>query len=155
MEGGLVRETGPSYSPGEPRMLLTLHVDDQIDPASRNWLTLDESGRIVRTPAHEARAAEVGLRFESWRGGQQFDAEQARWAGLLGSRVRADAMHIDAFDDYDFDEHPFRGLGDYDQARRVFGGQSALDSLIAGFNAAVFGRAAATGGPTGTDRAAS
>ena len=60
-------------------------------------------------------------------------------------------MHIDAFDDYDFDEHPFKGLGGYDQARRVFGGQAALDSLIAGFNAAVFGPAGATAGPGGAD----
>ena len=139
---------------GDLRMLLTLDVDDQIDPASRDWLTLDENGRIVRTAEHETRAAEVGLRFESWRGGQRFDAEQARWAGLIGSRIRADAMQIDAFGDYDFDEHPFKGLGGYEQARRVFGGQSALDRLIAGFNAAVFRQAGATDAPSGDDRAA-
>ena len=135
--------------PGEPRMLLTLDVDDQIDPASRDWLTLDENGRIVRTAEHEARAADVGLRFESWRGAQAFDAEQARWAGLIGSRIRADAMDMDAFGDYDFDEHPFKGLGGYDQARRVFGGQSALDRLITGFNAAVFGQGGAGDAPAG------
>ena len=140
--------------PGEPRVLLTLDVDDHIDPESRDWLTLDENGRIVRTAEHDIRAAEVGLRFESWRGGQRFDAEQARWAGLIGSRIRADAMHMDAFGDYDFDEHPFRGLGGYEQARRVFGGQSALDRLIAGFNAAMFGQAGATDSPSGDDRAA-
>ena len=140
--------------PGEPRMLLTLDVDDQIDPASRDWLTLDEHGRIVRTPEHEIRAAEVGLRFEEWRGGQRFDAEQARWAGLIGSRIRADAMHMDAFGDYDFDEHPFNGLGGYEQARRVFGGQSALDRVIAGFNAAVFGQADPSDSESGDDRAA-
>ena len=140
--------------PVEPRMLLTLDVDDQIDPASRDWLTLDENGRIVRTAEHETRAAEVGLRFESWRGGQRFDAEQARWAGLIGSRIRADAMSMDGFGDYDFDEHPFKGLGGYDQARRVFGGQSALDRLIATFNAAVFRQAGATDAPSGDDRAA-
>ena len=139
---------------GEPRMLLTLEVDDQIDPASRDWLTLDENGRIVRTAEHETRAAEVGLRFESWRGGQEFDAEQARWAGLIGSRIRADAMHMDAFGDYDFDEHPFKGLGGYEQARRVFGGQSALGRVVAGFNAAVFGQARANDAPNGDDRAA-
>ena len=138
--------------PGEPRMLLTLDIDDHIDPASRDWLTLDENGRIVRTAEHDARAAKVGLRFESWRGAQAFDAEQARWAGLIGSRIRADAMHMDAFGDYDFDEHPFKGLGGYDQARRVFGGQSALDRLITGFNAAVFGQAGATDGPSGYQR---
>ena len=156
-EGGRVRETRPPYGPVEPRMLLTLDVDDQIDPASRDWLTLDADGRIVRTAEHETRAAEVGLRFESWRGGQVFDAEQARWAGLIGSRIRADALHMDTFGDYDFDEHPFRGLGGYDQARRVFGGQSALDRLIAEFNAAVFGQSGATDsprGPRGDDRAA-
>ena len=140
--------------PTEPRMLLTLDVDDQIDPASRDWLTLDENGRIVRTAEHETRAAEVGLRFESWRGGQRFDAEQARWAGLIGSRIRADAMHMDGFGDYDFDEHPFKGLGGYDQARRVFGGQSALDRLITGFNAVVFGEGAVTDSASGDDRAA-
>ena len=45
--------------PGEPRMLLTLDVDDQIDPASRDWLTLDEHGRIVRTAEHETRAGQA------------------------------------------------------------------------------------------------
>ena len=153
-EGGRVRETQPPYGPVEPRMLLMIDVDDHIDPESRDWLTLDENGRIVRSAEQETRAAEVGLRFESWRGGQQFDAEQTRWAGLIGSRIRADAMHMDTFGDYDFDEHPFKGLGGYDQARRVFGGQSALDRLIAGFNAAVFGQASATDSPPGGDRAA-
>ena len=153
-EGGRVRETPRPYGPVEPRMLLTLDVDDQIDPASRDWLALDEHGRIVRTPEHETRAAEVGLRFEEWRGDQPFDAEQARWANLIGSRIRADAMHMDAFGDYDFDEHPFAGLGGFEQARRVFGGQSALDRLIADFNTAVFGQAGPTNAGSGDDRAA-
>ena len=140
--------------PGDPRMLLTLDIDDHIDPTSRDWLTLDENGRIVRTAEHDARAAKIGLRFESWRGGQEFDAEQGRWAGLIGSRIRADVLNMDGFGDYDFDEHPFRGLGGYDQARRVFGGQSALDRLITGFNAAVFGQSGAADPASGDDRAA-
>ena len=149
-DGPSPKRTGPS----DPRMLLTLDVDDQIDPASRDWLALDEHGRIVRTPEHESRAVEVSLRFESWRADQPFNAEQARWANLIRSRIRADAMHIDAFGDYDFDEHPFKGLGGYDQARRVFGGQSALDCLIAGFNAAVFGQAGPSDSESGDDRTA-
>ena len=139
-------------SPGEPRMLLTLDVDDQIDPASRDWLTLDEHGRIVPSAEHETLAAEIGLRFEAWRGGQSLDAEQERWAGLIASRIRADAMQMDTFSDYDFDEHPFTGLGGYEQARRVFGGQSALDHLISSFNAAVFGRAGVSVSETNDDR---
>ncbi len=153
--GGGGEAPGPKPpGPGEPRMLLTLDVDDQIDPASRDWLALDEHGRIVRTPEHETRAAEVGLRFEEWRGGQPFNAEQARWANLIGSRIRADAMHMDTFGDYDFDEHPFAGLGGFEQARRVFGGQTALDRLIAGFNAAVFGPAGRSDAESGDDRTA-
>ena len=153
IEGGFIREVGPRTAPVEPRMLLTLDVDDHIDPESRDWLTLDENGRIVRTPAHEARAAEVGVRFEAWRAKHgEFDAEQARWAGLIGSRVKADAMHMDALGEWDFDEHPFAALGGYDRARRVFGGEDSLGRLIAGFNAAVFGRPTATG-DSGSSRA--
>ncbi len=153
--GGVGEAPGPRpLGPGQPRMLLTLDVDDQIDPASRDWLALDEHGRIAQTPEHATRASEVGLRFESWRGDQPFSAEQARWANLIGSRIRADAMHMDTFDDYNFDEHPFKGLGGYEQARRVFGGQSALDSLIAGFNAVVFGQASETDARHGDDRVA-
>ena len=139
IDGGAL-DGGKPKGPYDPRMLLTLDVNDQIDPATREWLTLDENGRIVRTPEHEARAAGISLRVEAWRGENEFDTEQARWAGLIGSRVKADAMNIEAFGDYDFDEHPFSVLGGYDQARRVFGGEESLERLIAGFNAAVFGR---------------
>ena len=145
IEGGFVREPRSVYRSGDPRMLLTLDVDDHIDPESREWLTLDEAGRIVRTPEHEARAAEIGVRFEAWRADQAFDAQQARWAGLIGSRVRADAINMDAFGEWDFDEHPFAALGGYDQARRVFGGEASIDRLIAGFNASVLGRQQAAG----------
>ncbi len=148
IDGGIL-DGGKRKGPYDPRMLLTLDVNDQIDPATREWLTLDENGRIVRTPEHEARAAEIGLRVEAWRGEHEFDTEQARWAGLIGSRVKADAMNIDAFGDYDFDEHPFSALGGYDQARRVFGGEESLGRLIAGFNAAVFGKAGAVDEPHG------
>ena len=146
IEGGFVGETQSVYRPGNPRTLLTLDVDDHIDPESRDWLTLDANGRIVRTPEHEARAAEVGVRFEAWRGEhEEFDAEQARWAGLIGSRVRADAMNMEALGEWDFDAHPFDALGGYDRARQVFGGEDSLDRLIAGLNAAVFGRRPAFG----------
>ena len=151
IEGGPIREGCRPSGPGEPRMLLTLDVDDHIDPESRNWLTLDETGRIVPTPEHQARAAEVGVRFEAWRGEhEEFDAEQARWAGLIGSRVRADAMNMDTFGGWDFDLHPFATLGGYEQARRVFGGEDSLGRLIAGFNAAVFGQRRTAGESEGS-----
>ena len=114
-------------------------MDDHIDPATRDWATLDEHGRIVRTAEHEAHSARLGLRFEAWLGEQRFDAEQVRWAGLIGSRIRADAMTIDGFWDYDLDAHPFAGLGGYDQAVRVFGGRDALELTLGSLNVAVFG----------------
>ena len=147
--GGLVRDGGRPPGPGETRMLFTLDVDDHIDPESRDWLTLDDTGRIVRTPEHQARAAEIGIRFEAWRGKQdEFDAEQVRWASLIGSRIRADAMNMDTLGEWVFDEHPFSALGGYNQARRVFGGEKSLGRLIAGLNAAVFGQRPALDDPT-------
>ena len=149
--GGVVAEPGqPPYGPRTPRTLLTLDVDDHIDPASRDWVTLDEDGRIVRTAAHEARSALLGLRFEAWLGEQVFDAGQARWAGLIGSRIRADATTIDGFWDYDLDSHPFAGLGGYDQAARVFGGREALDLVLGTLNVAVFDENGPGGGSVRT-----
>ena len=136
--GDVVREPSGPMTPGPPRTLLTLDVDDHIDPATRDWATLDENGRIVRTAEHDARSALLGLHFEAWLGEQRFDAEQARWAGLIGSRIRADAMTIESFWDYDLDSHPFTGLGGYDQAVRVFGGRGALELVLGSLNVAVF-----------------
>ena len=138
-----VRE-GRAPPTGGPRPLLTLDIDDHIDPASRDWLTLDADGRIVRTPEHEARAAERAMRFKAWReefesGGRAFDAEQARWAALIESWLKTDAERMERFGDYDFDGHPFDGLGGYAEAERVFGGRAALERLIASLNAALFG----------------
>ncbi len=143
---GIIQAPERAGSRHGPGVLLTLDVDDHIDPASREWLVLDEHGRIVRTPEHEARAANLGVRFEAWRGGHGgFTAEPARWAALIGSRVQADALHLEGRGAWDFDEHPFTALGGYDQARRVFGGEESIGRLIAGVNAALFGHRSADG----------
>ncbi|WP_143324522.1 hypothetical protein [Candidatus Synechococcus spongiarum] len=68
IDSGPMKASGRSPHPDKPRPLLTLDVEDHIDPLSRDWLTLDENGRIVRLSEHEARAAEMGTRFEAWRG---------------------------------------------------------------------------------------
>ncbi|CAK0755207.1 type I restriction enzyme, R subunit [Gammaproteobacteria bacterium] len=65
-EGGIIRET-PRTRPAEPRRLLSLDVDDHIDPTTREWLTLDENGNMMFPEAAEQRAAELGARFEAWR----------------------------------------------------------------------------------------
>ena len=146
VDGGVVtvREP-PARPPGEPRGLLTLDVDDHIDPASREWLVLDDDGRIVPPPEREARAAELSLRFAAWRedfeaGAGAFDADRARWAGLIASRVKAEAGRMEEFGEWDFDSPPFADLGGYAAAERVFGGRAALAGLLESLNAAVFAR---------------
>ena len=84
------------------------------------------------------------MRFKAWREefeseGTAFDAEQARWAALIESRLKADADGMERFGDYDFDGHPFDGRGGYAEAERVFGGRAALERLLESLNAAVFG----------------
>ncbi len=137
--GDSVREPGRPYQPASGRMLLTLEVDDLIDPATRDWLTLDENGRIVRTQAHQVRAGELAMHFEAWCGEHRLNAEQSRWTRLIGSRIQADATRLETFSDYDLDAHPFTGIGGYDEAVRVFGGPETLAALLAELNEAVFG----------------
>ena len=63
-------------------------------------------------------AAEFCGRVEAWRCRQRFTtAEQSRWADLMGSKVKADALSIDSFGDNDLDAHPFNALGGYVQGR--------------------------------------
>lgn len=61
-------------------------------------------------------------------------------------------MTMEIFGAWDFDLHPFAALGGYDEARRVFGGAESLARLIAGFNAAVFGRPPPVDGTQGAGR---
>ena len=140
-EGGSVQNTRPYPSDDGKRLMLTLDVHDHIDPASRDWVTLDEHGSIVHSEAHEARAAELGLRFEDWRERQHLNAEQDRWARLIESRIKADAETLERFEDYEFDTHPFDGRGGYGQAVRVFGGEERLGRLLESLNADIFGPA--------------
>ena len=61
--GGIVIQGKPTTGPSQPRRLLELDVHDHIDPASRDWVTLDENGRIVRTDEHVAAANALGCGF--------------------------------------------------------------------------------------------
>ncbi len=138
-EGGVVTE--PARKRYQPRRLLGLDIHDQIDPASRRWMTLDEDGRLVIPGAVEARAAELGARFEAWLLQQiGLDAEQERWLTLLGNQIRANADRLDALQPEHFAcFHVFEQLGGLPGALRIFGGPAPLDALLASLNAALFG----------------
>jgi type I restriction enzyme R subunit len=135
--GGVIHETKPKKK-YETRRLLTLDVHDMIDPATREWLTLDDDGSIVYSEAHEARANDLGLRFEAWLATREFNADQLRWVRLMESKIKADAEALTGFEDYLFDDPPFSLNGGYMRAVQLFGGESGLTTMLASLNAMVF-----------------
>jgi type I restriction enzyme, R subunit len=139
IEGGFIAEPKPKKH-YEPRRLLTVDVDDHIDPTSRAWVTVDEDGRLVFPEVSEARAAERGAAFEAWllsRTG--LTAEQGRWLALLGSQIRANADTWTEVSAGNFAFQPFSSMGGMGQAIRVFGGADALESTLSSLNTSVFG----------------
>ena len=56
-------------APYRSRRLLMLDVHDEIDPNTREWVTIDETGRAFMD-ADEAVAEARGAAFETWLSGQ-------------------------------------------------------------------------------------
>lgn len=138
-EGGIVVER-PRKPKGEPRKLLSLDINDHIDPATRAWVTVDENGNMVFPEASEQRRAEVGARFEAWFLEREdvLTPDQERWLRTVGSQLRANA---DAWDDFTaghFAFPPFTLMGGLPEALRIFGGEEPLDALLDSLNASVF-----------------
>lgn len=137
-EGGVVTAKAAKKN-YEPRRLLSLDIDDHIDPTTREWITVDENGNMVFPEASERKAAELGARFECWLLAQDnLKPDEERWLRMIGSHLRADADTVDEFSQAHFAFHPFSQLGGLPQAIRVFGGEERLDKLLEGLNAAVF-----------------
>ena len=139
-EGGIVVER-PRQPPGEPRKLLSLDVNDHIDPTTRAWVTVDEDGNLVFPEASEQLQAEIGARFEAWLLAREDDltSEQERWLRTVASQLRANADTWDEFSPGHFAFPPFTLMGGMPEARRVFGGTAALDAIVDSLGAAVFG----------------
>lgn len=139
-EGGIVSEKPARYQKAKPRRLLSLDIDDHIDPDTRAWVTLDEDGNMVFPEASEQRRAEVGARFEAWLLAREdrLTPEQQRWLLTIGSQLRANADAWNAFTPGHLAFPPFTLMGGLPEALRVFGGDELLDELLAGLNAAVF-----------------
>lgn len=138
-EGGFIRETPPRPKP-TPRKVLSLDINDHIDPTTRAWLTVDENGNLVFPEAAEQRKAEVGARFEAWllQREDSLNPDQERWLRTVGSQLRANAGDLDEFTAGHLAFHPFTLMGGMPEAQRVFGGEAALDALLESLSAAVF-----------------
>lgn len=136
-ESGPVRESPPRPRPN-PRTVVSVDADDHIDPMTRGWVTLDEDGRMVFAEASEAKANELGLRFEEWLGGQEFTPEQERWLHWVESQIRANAEMCDDFTLDHLECPPFSSQGGRRKAVELFGDDARLAETIAGLSAAVF-----------------
>lgn len=138
-EGGVIKEK-PRKPPQEPRKLLSLDVNDHIDPTTREWITVDENGNMVFPEASEQRRAEVGARFEAWllEREDSLTPDQERWLRTIGSQLRANADTWNEFTAGHFAFPPFTLMGGIPEALRVFGGADRLDELLESLSAAVF-----------------
>jgi type I restriction enzyme R subunit len=138
-EGGIVVER-PKRPKGEPRKLLSLDIDDHIDPMTRGWVTLDEDGNMMFQEASEQRQAEIGARFEAWLLTKEDDLslDQERWLRMVGSQLRANAESWNEFTAGHFSFPPFTLMGGVPEALRVFGGSKPLNDLLDSLSASVF-----------------
>jgi len=138
-EGGSIIQKQTKKKKYEARKLLSLDIDDHIDPNTREWVTIDENGNMVFPEASEQRAAELGMRFEAWMLDQEgLTPGEESWLRMVGHQIRANADTMDVFIVEQFALHPFSQLGGYPQAVRVFGSEERLEELVDGLNAAVF-----------------
>lgn len=153
-EGGIVVER-PRKPPGQPRKLLSLDINDHIDPTTREWVTVDENGNMVFPEASEQKRAEVGARFEAWFLAleDRLSPDQERWLRTVGSQLRANADSWDEFTAGHFAFPPFTLMGGLSEALRVFGGADRLNALLERLSVAVFppsGDASGTAAPDST-----
>ena len=146
-EGGVVvvREGKPPIY--QARRLLMLDVHDEIDPTTREWVTVDETGHAFMD-VDEARAEALGGAFETWLSGQNFNSDQLRVLHLVKEQIKANAPELTVFDSWRFDAPPLSMNGGFERARAVFGGEAELERILSSMNEAVFGIAspAAPGG---------
>lgn len=139
--GGLVMEPKKKKH-YEPKRLLSLDIDDHIDPTTREWITVDENGNMQFPAASEQKAAALGVKFEAWLLMQTgLDAEQERWLRILGSQIRANADTLDEVIPEHFAYfHTFSQMGGLREAQRVFASAAALQTLLDSLNASLFGK---------------
>ncbi|MFG1242275.1 DEAD/DEAH box helicase family protein [Xanthobacter sp. V7C-4] len=136
-EGGVVVIRPAERPQGRPRRMLTLDVHDEIDPATREWVTVDEAGNAF-LDVEEARAEAVGAAFEGWLEAGDFNADQLRLLHLVKEQIKANAGELAQFESWRFDTPPLSMNGGFARACAVFGGEAELERVLAGMNAAVF-----------------
>ena len=141
-EGSFVTINKPK-PPAQPRTLLTVDVDDWIEPASRMVFELDDNGNIVRPTAVVAKAEERGTRFENWLGGflkenDDVGYEKTKWLKMIGAHIKANAATDEAFEVRDFIDEPFKSIGGSRKAQELFGDLPQLRQLVSDISQVVY-----------------
>lgn len=137
--GGFIGVKTPPKKQYEPRRLLSLDIDDHIDPTTREWVTIDEDGNFVFPAASEQKSNELGARFEAWLVSHtDLNPAQENLLRVVGSQIRANAETWDEFTSDHFALPIFSSQGGYQNALRIFGGKSQLDDMMQSLTANVF-----------------
>ena len=137
-EGGFIKETKPRTR-HEPRTLLTLDIDDHIDPTTREWVTIDDNGNFVFLDPDEQRASLLGARFEAWFGSQEgMNSDSKRLLLTVGEYIKANADALEEFTIDHFVVPPFSNVGGMQRAVQTFGSEEQLERILASLNHAVF-----------------
>lgn len=137
-EGGNVVDRPPRPRP-DPRTLVTVDQDDNIDPLTRAWVTMDENGNFVFLEANEEKANELGARFEGWMMEREFTTEQERWLHDVEAQIRENGDFYDSFSLDHLEEAPFSLQGGKRRAAELFGGEENLVRLLAQLTQSVYG----------------
>ena len=136
-EGGFLQQAETRPKP-HTRALITVDTDDHIDPATRQWVTVDENGNLVFPEPSEAKANELGARFESWLLEREFTRDQERLLHWIESQIRVNADNLIEFTPDHLEFPPFSGKGGRRGAAALFGGDDQLNAMIESLNRAVF-----------------
>ncbi len=129
----------PLRRPRPPRLLLSLDINDHIDPTTREWVTIDEDGNMVFPEVSELKAAELGACFEAWLLTREgLTPNEESWLRMVGNQIRANAGTMYEFSAAHFAFHPFTLMGGLPQALRIFGSEDRLETLLADLNETVF-----------------
>lgn len=139
-EGGLVIARPPRDKSAQPRKLLVLDIHDWIDPATRGWVSMDLDGNPVPIDGPDARAKELGERFEYWMAEHESDLSpsQERLLKQIGEQIKVNGEQIDAFGVERLVHPPFSLRGGLAAAAEAFGGEDKLADTLENMNKAVF-----------------
>lgn len=137
-EGFYIREGRPKIKP-TPRNLLTLDIDDHIDPTTREWVTIDENGNFVFVDADVQAQALISTLFEAWLVEQgDLHSEQVRFLRAIGEYLKANAGQLNGFTTDYFMVPPFSHIGGLQRAVATFGSEERLVAVLDDLNRSVF-----------------